>query len=230
VALFIQVEVEPVVQINDQTRIDCTKTFRTPDQAEITLVRIRPTAGGSFIEVTDTEYLDWAYDADGDHVVTIEYTAGAVFTRSVTISVVDEEEDHLFSNDSDLKVHEPDILKYVREGRSSYLDYHRRTQTLILDHLDREGYVDIHGNKYTKDAVVDFTEVKEWSTFMTLRLIFEGISNSVDDIFSAKSKRYKGLENEHRDRVILRIDQDGDEELNTGEEIDGMRTARVFRR
>jgi hypothetical protein len=107
-------------------------------------------------------------------------------------------------------IHEPDILNYVRPGRASFLDVHRRCQELILDWLDKNGYTDVDGEKFTKTSIVNIDEVKSWATYMALRLIFEGLSNSTEDVFAAKAQRYLSMEAEARKRLILRLDEDGD--------------------
>ncbi len=137
--------------------------------------------------------------------------------------------DYLFSSDGDLTSHEPDILKWVPEGRSSFLNIHRKSQRLIMNWLDEKGYVDSENRKYVKQAIVDTEEVRVWSTYMTLRLIFQGLSNAVDDIFDRKATVYEQLEESARQRAILRLDTDGDGVADTGEGL-GISSGTLFRR
>ncbi len=123
--------------------------------------------------------------------------------------------DNLFSNDSDLVQHEPDILKYLPDGKSSYKYAHRRSQELILKFLDEKGYTDIYKDKLLIDAIVDVDEVREWSIFLTLRLIYQGIKNATDDVFSEKVKDYHSEEKVARNRAILRLDIDGDGDVDS---------------
>lgn len=230
-AIFPQIDHEAVVQVGDMTRIDVSRSFVSAGEAAISLIEIRPEASGSFFTVTANQYLDWAYETAGDKVVTVRVaTDGSPASKTATISALSESDDNLFSSDADLKLHEHDIMQWLPQGRSSWKHVHRRAQALILAYLDKEGKTDIHGNKFTKAAFVDVSEGREWSTFLALRLIFEGLSNAVDDVFSQKAKRYESLEILHRDRVFLRIDVDGDGEVDVREGIDGLRTARVVRR
>lgn len=235
-AIFPILECEGLVQGNDKTRLDASKSFVSNGPA-ITLVEIEPKAGAGFIDVTTAKFLDWAYAFTGmgaepvEETITLRVTAGVSGQVTVTkkIKVISEVADKLFSADQDLVAHEPDILKYVPKGRATYLNVHRRAQSLILAWLDKEGYTDAQGNKLTKASLPQIDEVKEWSVAMTLRLIFEGLSNAKDDVFAIKAKRYEGLETEQRSRAVLRLDLDGDGEATASEET-SIRGAIVVRR
>jgi len=227
-SIFPKLELELEVQIDDKTRLDGTKSFISKGENPVTLVRIKPEASGTFIDVTGLSskdwFLDWIYDTGGTKAVSIEITTDTTPTSSpLTVSkdfdtyAVTEVSDHLFSQDQDLEKHEPDILKYVRAGRNSFLDMHRRARDLIINHVDESGWVDSQGLKITLSAFVNIDEVKEWSTALTMRLIFEGLSNKSDDIFGEKAKRYKTLELEHRNKTVLRLDLNGDLAVSRGE-------------
>lgn len=151
-------------------------------------------------------------------------------TQSITsdIKVYSVIGDRLFSTDAELQAIEDDILKWVRTGRSSFLDKHRLAQDFILDELDRLGYQDVYGERLVKAAVVDIQEVKEWSKYLTLSFIFEGISNEVGDIFEAKAKRYMDMALKKKDRMVLRLDRDRDGQVTTNE-FDVVRSA-ILRR
>jgi hypothetical protein len=222
--IFPSLEFEPIVQVGDKTRLDALKSFVTPDEQAISVVSIRPSSADGFINVSNDRYLDWAYSASGVHEITVlvSTTAGASASAQIVrnITSVTSAQDKLFSTDQDLRLHEPDILKWVVDGRSTFKDVHRRAQYTIIRWLDKEGYVDVYNNPFTKDAILDLEEVKQWSTFIALRLIFEGISNAIDDIFADKAKRYKGKEVEWRKRAILRLDINGDGKAEDGEGVD----------
>lgn len=228
-AIFPHLQIEPTLQVNDRTRLDATKSF-IPASA-ISSVEIDPDGTTGLIDVTTDKYLDWSYSASGTYTVTARVTAsgGASAEFSDTISVVTESADKLFSTDDDLKLHEPDILNWVEEGRNTFKNVHRRAQKLILEYLKREGFRDTNGDFFTKAAIVNVENVKQWSTFVALRLIFEGISNAVDDIFAEKAKRYKGQEVRWRKTVLLNIDVDGDGTVDDNEGRD-MGTGFVARR
>ena len=227
--IFPVLELEEVLQINDKTRIDAEKTFVSVDEAAITLIEIEPEAGSGFIDVTSVKYLDWQYSTDGNKVISLRVTTdGSPVSSTKTLSVLTEASDRLFSSDAELLPYEPNILEWVREGRNSFLDVHRASQDGILSYLDENRIWDSEGNKLTKEAITDLQEVNDWSKFMTLRLIFEGISNAVDDIFREKALRYKELEVKARNRAAIRLDRDGDgitDEIKTD-----LRSTGLFRR
>ena len=207
--IFGNLHLEEKVQVNEKTRIDCTKSFIS-DEAAISLVRIKPEDGGSFVTVTSDKYLDWAYETAVTKTATFEITTdGAAHTFTKTIEVVTESSDSLWSSDADLVQHEPDIMNYVPEGKNSFLNIHRLAQTRILAWLDEKRIWDDDNNKLTVAAVAD-ADVAEWSKYLTLQYIFEGLSNSIDDIFHEKGLRYRALSEKAASRAVLRLDTDGD--------------------
>lgn len=131
-------------------------------------------------------------------------------TKDYYVEVYSPEGDALFSCDADLTAEEPDIMKWLPQGRTSYMDLHRKAQRLILDWLDRKGYRDTQGNKLTKFAVLDKSDVNTWSYYTALRLFFNGNSNAKDDVFKEKAKEYAKHEAESRDRFTLSLDLNND--------------------
>lgn len=206
-AVFPYLDVEPTVQVGDRTRIDASKTFYTPGSGDVLLFEID--AGAGFIDVRADQYLDFAFGSSG--VATIEcrvVTAGTpnvTGTASAEITVVTKAQDGLWSTDADLKLHEPDILKWVEEGRNTFLNMHRRAKILMLDYLAREGYRNWNYTPLTGDEIYNVDDVRQWATFTTLRLIFEGMSNATEDIFHVKSLRYSDMEMKWRSTVMLRL-------------------------
>jgi hypothetical protein len=219
--IFPHIELEPVIQLNDRTRLNATKSFVTQDESAITKIEIKPITGESFIDVTTDQYLDWQYSSAGTVNVTCRVTASAASAEiTSTMQVISPASDNLFSSDSDLKLHEPDIMKWTENGRNSFKNMHRRVQKLIVEQLRREGYVDINGVPYTKGAIVNLDEVKQWSTFWVLETIMQGMSNSVDDEFDVKAKEYKKSRLEWGKTAMLRLDTDGDGVADSDEGID----------
>ena len=232
-AIFPNLRSEGTVQVNDRTRLDATGSFGDKSEAAITLVEIEPEASAGYIDVTGTSskdwYLDYEYATDGAKTVSVRVTTdGAPTTQSFTLTVKSVADDKLFSEDSDLLPHEPDIMKWVPKGRNSYLNIHRRAQERIMAFLDEKGYTDTDGNRLVLADIVDIQEVTEWSKFLTLRLIFEGISNAVDDIFMDKAKKYKSMEVEARNRAILRVDVDGSGTIDDSERV-RITSSRMYR-
>ncbi len=138
--------------------------------------------------------------------------------------------DKLFSADEDLTAKEPEILNWVSPGRNTFKDVHRRAQKDILADLDEKGYVDINDKPYTKASIVNIEEVNQWATFMSLRMIFESIHNSKDDVFRDKAKIYESQEIKSRNRMILRLDVDGDGKVDTNEGLHSFSSGRLTRR
>lgn len=147
----------------------------------------------------------------GIKIVTVVVSNGTnTDTKYFYLKSYSEAGDRLFNGDGDLVSHEPDILRWVPDGKASFKNVYRRSQGLIVAWLDEKGYVNSYGNKYDKNDIIDIAEVKQWSTFMSLRLIFQGMSNAIDDIFDRKAQQYSMNEEAARQRVILRIDTNKD--------------------
>jgi hypothetical protein len=219
-------KLEDVVQVDDKTRLDATGSYISKDESALTVVEIEPEAGYGFVTVTGTKaadwFLDWQYSTAGTKTVSVRLTnlvllVPDVVTFTKDIVVVTSATDYLFSADTDLLAYEDDILKYVKPGRNSWLNYHRRAQETIMKILNDKGYVDTSGDKFTKAALVDLDEVRLWSALITLSLIFENQSNAIDDIFGVKSKTYASKANDAGSKAILRIDVDGDAVIDQGE-------------
>jgi hypothetical protein len=223
--IFPNLELEDVVQVNDKTRLNCTKSFISKDEADITLIEIEPHTGDGFITVGSPGsqadwYLDWQYSTAGTKTVSCKITTdGSPITVTKNIEVLSVADDNLFSSDNDLTAQESDILKYVEKGRNSFLKFHRQAQRNIIAWLDENGQTDSNGNRLTKEAVVDIEEVRYWSAGETLRLIFQSLSNAVDDVFARKSIYYETVAKGHRNRAILRLDTNGDGEVGISEGI-----------
>lgn len=223
--IFPNLQLEDVVQVNDKTRLDAGKSFISKDEAAITLVEIEAESGSGFVTVGNPGtakdwYLDWQYDTAGTKAATCRITTDGLPTESsFTLEVLSVLDDNLFSSDTDLTALEFDILKWVPQGRSSFKNFHRKAQTMILDWLDENGHTDSSGNRLTKDAIVNKEEVKSWSACLTLQLIFQSISNDPNDVFSVKDKVYESMAVSHRNRLIIRLDVDGDGEVNANEGV-----------
>lgn len=237
-SIFGYLELEDIVQVNDKTRLSGTKSFISKDEGAVTLVRIKPETAGAFVTVSGTGltakdwYLDWAYSAAATETVTIEITTtGAPNTFTKTISVVNSATDMLWSSDSDLVQIEPDILKWVRVGRNSFLDMHRKAQQEILFWMDEQRIWDKDGNRFVKADLIDALEVKKLSIYWTLQLIYFGLSNQPDDVFMAKSKIYdsKVKESKNRGRLLVDFNKDTVLDVDSSDSYE-MRSMRLLRR
>lgn len=118
--------------------------------------------------------------------------------------------DWLFSGDIDLISEESSILKYLPVGKSSFLFMHRRAQEKILEWLDQNGYVNVYEKKFTKFDFINIDEVRTWSKYLCLELIFRDFGNAKDDVFKSKADYYEKLAIAARSKVVLRIDVNED--------------------
>jgi hypothetical protein len=222
-AIFPNLEIEAIVQMNDRTRLDASKSFSSKGTASFTLVEIEPFSGNGFIDVTGTKssdwFTDWEYTSAGTQTVTVRINGSVTSTK--TISVVTESADALFATDQDLATEEPDILKYVKKGRNTFKDVHREAQSIIVKFFDDKGLIFADGTKITKDAVFDKAEVRQWAKYLALHLIYMQQSNAVDDIFSKKADFYKSkmLLAQQTNLVRLDLNKDGVVEIDEGFKI-----------
>jgi hypothetical protein len=100
-------------------------------------------------------------------------------------------------------------------------------QGLILDYLDQTNVTNIDGSRVEKDDIYEIKEVKEWSKFLTLSLIFESVANEVEDIFSVKARKYRNMAKEVSARASVKI---GDSANARPDQNLDLRSARIVRR
>lgn len=240
--IFHKLNLEEILQVDDATRINASQTFVSPDEGGITLLRISPDNGLTWFDISNIDpekwYLDWAYDSDGDKVIKLEVTTASnpASEKDFTLNVTSKLDDCLFSSDSDLMKHEPEILCFLRKGRKSFLDVHRCAQKIIIDWLAMQ--IEVKGceidntdgcvvRKLTKKDLYDKEEVRTWSIYQTLVIIFEGLSNQEGDIYGQKVARYSELMYRARSRSEVTTDFNQDGKSDTRERV---RTSRLTRR
>lgn len=240
-ALFPSITFERVLQIEEKTRLDSGRSFVTDDEV-ITDILIQPSATDAFISVynggdTDKWFLDWAYEVDGFKDIAVQIVADSgnkTKTYMAGINVLTEEIDALLSTDNDILPFEPKLYRYLPRGKSSFIYVHRKAQERIVAYLDEQRIWKDDNSRYTKldlSTVADpeFKEqFRQWSSFEALLIIFESFQVSSGDLFQEKKEEYTSLRNGARTRSALRLDQDGDGELDvTPYDI---RTTRMVRR
>jgi len=219
--IFGELKLEGTLQVNDKTRLDAIASYLTPDEAAITLLEIEPHTGDGFIDVTTPKYMDYSYSTAGAKIVTVRITTdGAPQSFTKGISVISSIDDALFSTDEDIVPLEDDILKYVRNGRNSFLDKHREAQKIVLNDLDKAKIWKNDGAIYTASDIVDIQEFKEQSKYLTLHLIFKSLSNAIDDIFSSKAAKYKSFATDAGNRGSIHLDGDADGDLANNAKTD----------
>lgn len=200
-----------VVQVGDKIRLDGTSSFISPDESAITSVRIRPSDEESFMDVTTNKYLDWVYSSDGEVTATLEIKSdGQAVTFTKTVTVLTEAEDKLFSNDNDILQHESDIMRFLPKGYSSFNHVHRSAQSIILDSLIQRGIYKSLNVPLTKENIYNILEVKHWSKYLVLQIIYSNVQNAVDDVFGQKASQYRELSERSAQRAFVTLDTDAD--------------------
>ena len=218
------------VQVDEKFRIDATKTFLHPGDANIQSVTIQPEASGDTYTVTSDKFLDYAYSTSGTKTITVTLNhtgQGGAVTKTATVEVVTAADEKLFSNDSDLIAHESDILNYLSEYKASYKYAHRLAQETILNNLNERGIRSSADARLTAAAIVDIEEVKQWSKFKALSYIFESLANAIDDIFADKANRYRNMASNAEGKALIRLDTNSDSTYDTEASISSGDLTRV---
>lgn len=226
--IFGILKTDSTVQVGDKIRLDGTGSFISPDEAAITLVRIRPSASGDFITVTSLKYLDWVYSSAGSETVTLEITTdGSPETFTKTVTVISEADDKLFSNDNDILQHESDAMRFLPKGYSSFNHIHRSAQSIILDSLTQRGIYKETNIPLTKDNIYNILEVKHWSKYLVLQMIYSNVQNEVNDVYAQKASQYRELTERAAQRAFVTLDtnEDGQPDINVD-----LRVGRLVRR
>jgi hypothetical protein len=222
--IFPRINADSLVQVNDGLRIDARKTIYK-DLAEITDVLISPedvAMDPVFISVYnsgdfDDWYLNWVYETAGEKKARVKVIDTDLNEKviAITVNVVTEAADLLFSKDSDILQSEPDILRYLPEGKTSFTFMHREAQRRILAFLDEQRIWKVNNIRFEKEDIIDMEEFVHWSRFLVLHLIYAAKIVSVDDFFSFKANEYEGLMKAARGRSTLRLDRNDSGTVDT---------------
>lgn len=231
--IFISCIREDLVQVNDKTRIDVSKSFVSGDS--VTDITIKPEASESAISVfnsnQDKWYLDWAYATAGTKTITVEATDGSnTVSQDFTLEIISVADDNLYSDDSQVFAIESELKRYIPEGRNSYLNIHREAQQRILMYLDRKRIWNDDGTAFTKDQVNITGELNKWSLYEAIYIIYTDLFISVGDKFAQKVNQYEKLRNYERDRGAIRLDRDSSGTIDANSEIQEFKSFRMIRR
>lgn len=236
--IFVQANLEEVLQVNDITRLSFN-IVKTPGEEAISLIEVD--AGTGFFDVTSNtdrqgrNYLDFAFDAAGVKAISVRVTtASQVLNFAFSMEAISVEDDRLFSSDSDLVSCEDDILNFVRKGRVSFLDKHREAQKRILEKLDKERIYLRDGSRIQASNISQLEEVSIWSKFKTLEIIYNGLINETGDVFAFKADKYMNMAKSASNKAAIRIKEDlnGDgDSTDPGEERNlELKSTRLLRR
>ena len=212
-AIFAILKTEKVVQVGDRTRLDASGSFVTGIDA-ITKVEIKPSESDDFISVAlDVLYLDWAYPDAGDVVASVRVTTGidddeAFGVGAAELQIISAEEDMLFSDDSDIYAEEPTANSILPEGRASFLHVHREAQKQIMAAISKR---DTSGAWIEPSSILDKREIRDWSKYLSLQIIYQGSINEPDDVYSVKAETYRQRAEAEAARgyIVLDLDNDG---------------------
>lgn len=245
-AVFPILKSDGVVQVGDQIRLSAASSFITQGSLDVERVEIKPEDSADFVDVTHVDqqrwFLDWIYDAAGVKNATLKITQIDITDpenpveipseKVIPVRVVTAADDYLFSSDQDLVALEPDVLRWIPEGYSSWNHVHRQAQRSIMDWLDEIRFTQDNGTAFTAKDLVSRDQVRRLSTMTALRMIYSILSNQVGDVFLDKANEYRKQENNARNRNYLTIglvDTDGDGLGDTATNID-LRTVSMVRR
>lgn len=140
-------------------------------------------------------------------------------TQTRFIKLYSEAGDALFSIDADLRTKKSDVLNWIEQGRNTFIKFHREAQREILEFVREEGIVDIDGNPLKLKDFTNPSDLRLWSTFLTLRLILDDLSNAIGDVFDEDARGFESKEMKHRKMTFLRVDFDNDGRSDIGEGI-----------
>jgi hypothetical protein len=231
--IFLSCIRESLVQVNDKTRIDVSKSFVSG--SGITAISIKPEASGAFIPVYNSNqakwYLDWAYATSGTKVISVQATDGtSTVSQNFELEVITEANDNLYSSDEQIFSIESELKRYIPDGKNSFKNIHREAQSRILNYLDRKRIWSSNGEPYSKDQVNINGELSKWSLYEAMFIIYSDLFVSVGDKFAEKINQYKDLRNSERDRASIRIDKDNSGTFDSNEEIQDLKSFRMIRR
>ena len=200
------------VQTGEKFRIDLTRSYVHVSEHNIHEMDI--TVDGVTYDILNTKYFDYDFSTTGNKTLSVNVTTSGqghpASAKDFTIEVVSQAEEKLFNSDEDILSYEPGMYPYLPDGKADFKWLARIAQTAILAKLDEMGIHDSNGGKLTIDDVTDITEFHRWSTFMSLRILMEGLSNQVGDIWHEKYLRYSEMEEDAKNRAIIRMDLDND--------------------
>lgn len=138
-------------------------------------------------------------------------------TSAVTIDGVNI----LFSDDFDLLEVDAEVLNFKPSGDNSMVRFHQAARNEIVQRINNSGRLKLDENGYRSKLeaydILDPTDLKEASKFLTLARIYEPISDEVDDKYNQKFKQYFQTYQDAFNLYMTSIDIDDDGVIDSGE-------------
>ena len=136
----------------------------------------------------------------------------------------------VFSDDQDLKKEVFEIAGYLPENQNSHILSHVASRDHIIQQLRTDGRYKVDfSTGVMKDLtafdLLDVSQVRIASTYLTLSKIYSNTSDETDDVYFQKSKGYKSMYNGAMKNFFLWLDTDDDGTLDVEErtqDISGM--------
>jgi hypothetical protein len=213
------------VFVGDKIQFDVSKSFVTPDETLATPKNheVSFDAGVTWLDITAKKKIDYIYSTAGTKTVSLKITTTAgnsIFTKDIT--ALDLAAQKLFSSDSDLYRHEPDIDNLLPAKWSSWNLIHLEVQKAFMDWLDEKRIFNQDGTKYVVDDLLDLQQVRQFSIFKVLELIYSGAHNISGDVYEAKRDKYLEWANEKLSRSQIALDYNGNATADRNERTDLM--------
>lgn len=220
------------VFVGDKINFDFSQSFVTPDESLATPTNHEASfdGGATWIDVSNKKNIDFIYLTVGTKTVNLRITTTAgntIFMK--TVSALDLAAQKLFSADSDLYRYEPEIDKLLPKKWSSWNLVHLESQKYFMDWLDEKRLFNDNGEKYVVNDLNDRDQVRQFSIFKTLELIYSGTFNAVGDIYSAKRDKYRELANEKLAKSQIALDTNKNGLADENERTD-LNTVNLVRR
>jgi hypothetical protein len=217
--IFPIIKSEDKVFINDKISFDFQKSFLTPDEsfASPTSHEASFDAGATWIDCTSKKSIDYIFATPGAKIVQLRITANSGTEEvSKTVTALDYVTQKLFSTDTDLYRYEPEIDNLMPKKWSSWNLVHLEAQKNFIDWLDEKRIYNERGEKYAVADLTDLEQVRQYSIFRTLEIIYAGTFSVSGDVFKDKFTKYQTMANDKlaKSTISLDFNKNGNADLN----------------
>ena len=207
----------------DKIRFDFRQSFVTPDEQLATPTSHEASFDGglNWIDVTKDKFVDFIYSTAGTKTVQLRITTQTGNDIvSKTVTALDLTAQKLFSNDSDLYQYEPEIDSLLPKKWSSWNMIHLEAQKFFIDWLDEKRIFNEQKEKYQVSDLLDRDQVRQFSIFKVLELIYSGENNVAGDLYQLKRDKYRELCNEKLAKSQISLDFNKNGVADLGERTD----------